>query len=192
MSSWDRSSIVNKRIVGSSRALSPLADVGVVVAEVVLPVVTGETSIESALESMRTAMRCGLVTPRKGRYVVLTDEDLIDAFRERGHREVAQVEPAHRTFVISEDLPGYGALVKRMGKFTAIDEFLRANYGHFALTPATESMVAVRTISEAFAYALDQPVVVCTCTYNTDHKWRPAQLNKPGKCNLDGHKVECK
>lgn len=160
--------------------------------EVDLPVVSGETSIEAALQAMRTAMRSGLVTAREGRYVVLTDEDLIDAFRERGHREVAQVEPAHRTLVISPNLPRYRAMLERMGEFAAVDEFLRANYGHFALTPVTGSVVAVRTISEAFAKSLKQRVVVCTCTDDPNHKWRPAQLNDPSKCNLDGYKVNCK
>jgi hypothetical protein len=162
------------------------------VGEVDLPIVSGETSIEAALEAMRAALRSGLVTAREDRYVVLTDEDLIDAFRERGPREVAQVEPAHRTFVISADLPRYQAMLGRMGEFAAVDEFLRVNYGHFALAPTTGSVVAVRTISEAFASSLRQPVVVCTCTDDPDHKWRPAQLNDPGKCNLDGYKVNCK
>ena len=71
----------------------------------------------------------------KGSYVVLTDEDLIDAFREHGRREVTQVEPAHRTLVISPNLPRYREMLQRMGEFAAVDEFLRANYGHFALTP---------------------------------------------------------
>jgi len=158
--------------------------------EVDLTVVSGETSIEAALETMRTAMRSGVVTTREDRYVVLTDEDLIDAFRERGHREVAQVEPAYRTLVISPNLPGYRAMLERMEEFAAVDEFLRANYGHFALTPG--SVVAVRTISEAFAISLKQRVVVCTCTDDPNHKWRPAQLNDPSKCNLDGYKVNCK
>jgi hypothetical protein len=162
------------------------------VGEVDLPVVSGGTTIEAALAAMRTAMRSGLVTAREDRYVVLTDQDLIDAFRERGHREVAQVEPAHRTLVISPNLPRYRAMVERMGEFAAVDEFLRANYGHFALPPATGSVVAVRTISEAFAISLKQPVVVCTCTDDPSHKWRPAQLNDPSKCNLDGYKVNCK
>jgi CBS domain-containing protein len=105
------------------------------VEEVDLPVVSGETSIEAALEVMRTSMRSGLVTARGDRYVVLTDEDLIDAFREHGRREVTQVEPAHRTLVISPNLPRYREMLQRMGEFAAVDEFLRANYGHFALTP---------------------------------------------------------
>jgi CBS domain-containing protein len=162
------------------------------VGEVDLPVVSGETTIEATLAAMRTAMRSGLVTAREDRYVVLTDQDLIDAFRERGHREVAQVEPAHRTLVISPNLPRYRAMLERMGEFAAVDEFLRANYGHFALTRPTGSVVAVRTVSEAFAISLKQPVVVCTCTDDPNHKWRPAQLNDPSKCNLDGYKVNCK
>lgn len=160
--------------------------------EVDLPVVSGETSIEAALAAMRIAMRSGLVTMREDRYMVLTDEDLIDAFRERGHREVVQVEPAHRTLVISPTSPRYRAMVKRVGEFAAVDQFLAANYGHFALMPPTGPNVAVRTISEAFANALNQPVVVCTCTVDSTHKWRPAQLNDPAKCNLDGYKVNCK
>jgi CBS domain-containing protein len=162
------------------------------VGEVDLPIVSGETSIEAALEAMRAAMRSGLVTTREDRYVVLTDEDLIDAFRERGHRQVAQVEPAHRTLVISPSLPRYRATLERMGASAAVDEFLRASYGHFALAPTTGSVVAVRTISEAFASSLAQRVVVCTCTDDPDHKWRPAQLNDSSKCNLDGYKVNCK
>jgi CBS domain-containing protein len=162
------------------------------VGEVDLPVVSGETSIEAALEAMRTAKRSGLVTAHKDRYVVLTDEDLIDAFREHGHREVAEVKPAHRTLVISPNLPRYRAMLERMGELAAVDEFLRANYGHFAVTPASGFVAAVRTISEAFAISLKQPVVVCTCTDDPSHKWRPAQLNDPSKCNLDGYKVNCK
>jgi hypothetical protein len=83
-------------------------------------------------------------------------------------------------------------MFERMGEFAAVGEFLRVNYGHFALTPATGAVVAVRTISEAFAISLNQPVVVCTCTDDSSHKWRPAQLNDPSKCNLDGYKVNCK
>jgi CBS domain-containing protein len=162
------------------------------VEEVDLPVVSGETSIEAALEVMRTSMRSGLVTARGDRYVVLTDEDLIDAFREHGRREVTQVEPAHRTLVISPNLPRYREMLQRMGEFAADDEFLRANYGHFALTPPTGSVVTVRTSSDSFATILKQRLVVCTCTDDPSHKWRRAQLNDPTKCNLDGYKVNCK
>jgi len=162
------------------------------VGEIDLPVVSGETSIEAALEAMRTAMRSGLVTTRDDQYVVLTDEDLIDALRERGHRDVAQVEPAHRTLVIPANLPRSRTTFGPMGKSAALDEFLRDNDGDFALTPVTGSVVAVRTIRPAFAISLKQPVVVCTCTDDPNHKWRPAQLNDPGKCNLDGYKVNCK
>ena len=51
-----------------------------------LPLIAGETGIEAALEVMQGFGRSGLVTTRNDTYVVLTDEDLIDGYRVRGHR----------------------------------------------------------------------------------------------------------
>jgi hypothetical protein len=157
-----------------------------------LPLIAGETGIEAALEVMQGFGRSGLVTTRNDTYVVLTDEDLIDGYRVRGHRMVAEVGSRHRTLVVSPKFPRYQAVMDRVGGYAALDEILTLNYGHFALQPSSASMIAVRTVAEAFASMLGQRTVVCTCSLDGSHKWRPPQLIEPGKCNLDGKPVNCK
>ena len=61
-----------------------------------------------------------------------------------------------------------------------------------AFPPGGANDAVTRPLASALEPILRQPVVVCTCTDDPDHKWRPAQLNDPGKCNLDGYKVNCK
>jgi hypothetical protein len=157
-----------------------------------LPLVAGETGIEAALELMQRLGRSGLVTARDDTYVVLTDEDLVDGYRVRGQRKVAEVESSHRTLVVSPKFPRHQSMMDRIGGYAALDRILELNYGHFALKPSSDSMIAVRTVAEAFANMLGKGSVICTCTVDGTHKWREPQLVDPSKCNLDGKPVKCK
>jgi hypothetical protein len=159
--------------------------------EVELPVVSVNTGIEQALEIMRQAGRSGLVAARPQDFVVLTDEDLVDGLREQGYDIIGQIKPRHRTAVVTPDKPRFRTAIETKGLDRVLNDVLLEDYQHFSLHPQPGSTFRVRTIAEALAGALSQPVVVCTCRTNPRHKWRPQQLNDPSRCNLDGDSVKC-
>ena len=159
--------------------------------EVELPVVSADTSIEQALETMRRAERSGIMGARSDDFVVLTDEDLIDGLRDHGYQKVGQIKPRHRTTVVTPDKPRFRTAIESRGLDNVLDQVLREDYQHFALHPVPGATFRVRTMAEAFAGALSRTVVVCTCKTNPRHKWRPQQLNDPSRCNLDGDSVNC-
>lgn len=160
--------------------------------EVELPYVTPAIGIESALDAMRREGRSGLVTTMPdGRPALFTDIELIDALRERGDLSIGAINPVSHAVTIPEELPQRDILQHaiesgREALFGLMDKF-GADY---AIAVPSRNMVSVVTAREDLMSALGRAVVVCRCTKDPSHVWRPAQLTG-GKCSIDGEPVNC-
>jgi CBS domain-containing protein len=162
------------------------------VGEVELPYVVVTTTIEDALQVMRVHDRSGVVTGLPNRHFVLTDEDLIDALRDRGNIAIGDVTPRHRT--VRAPSPPHATRSLTFRDETPrrkLFEMMEKADAQFSVAAGTALSVEVLTISESLSTALGSRQILCRCRTNPQHLWRPAQLAQPGKCNKDGDPVDC-
>lgn len=169
--------------------------IGKAMGKVELPFVSAVKTVEEALAVMQSFDRSGVVTKLAGKHWVLTDADLVDALRTRGNLRVGEIEPSDLSLEVTQPPEAEEAPKREAHYGTEAAGDVADGLGGIFQGPSEfplvfEAMIDVITPRESVASRLSTRAVICRCTSDSSHVWRPGQLAN-GKCAEDGSAVNC-
>ena len=144
-----------------------------------LPIVRSEASFDDAVEVMRAAGATAFVQPLMGGgHGVVTFDDLLAA-----HRAGTKPLP-------TPSLDWIGRTPDLLADPVQIEAELDANASTTAVTNVVQSAEVI-TRHEHIALTYLGSIMLCRCTANARHVFRPEELIRAGQCNLDSATVVC-
>ena len=159
--------------------------------ELTLPFAPSTVTVSAALKLMRDVKRTAIVTEGPLGQVVFTADELLDELAERLTRgqqarlALGDLRPAFEGLQIPQRLN----FIENSRSIA--NTSLTGSGAQYGVVGRSDKQARVLVAHEHFADRLRGQLIICVCTQDSDHVWRPSDLG-PGKtCKADGAETNC-
>lgn len=163
-------------------------------AELAVPYVAAATEMYAALRTMQSAQRSGIVSLSTRGLVLHTADELLDQIHlglEKHHTATSTLQELDPRFP-GIDIPSARPpnFVGTSGERRALNAWLAEIGARYAIVGIKSNTAEIITAQSDFGDLLLKVPVMCHCSNDRTHIWRPSDVSG-GKCPVCGTDVVC-